>query len=129
MIRWLLLGVVLAIAACGDKAPENPPQKIQIVLRIGEQLMVLDKGTVDSATLVTDCPAQPGSACLLVKMTPVGKTAFADLTSKNVGKSVDVIVNGEVVTRPVIREAITGGQTMLSNIPRKQAERFIESFR
>ena len=39
---------------------------------------------------------------------------FGDLTSKNVGKRFAIVLDGEVISAPVIREAITGGSGQIS---------------
>ena len=43
-----------------------------------------------------------------------GSRKFGDLTSKNVGKRFAIVLDGEVISAPVIREAITGGSGQIS---------------
>ena len=43
-----------------------------------------------------------------------GSRKFGDLTSKNVGKRFAIVLDGEVISAPVIREAITGGNGQIS---------------
>lgn len=127
--RAFLVLAVLALPACGGDAPPAPLQKTQIVLRIGAETLLLDKATVQTASIPDDCPAQPGSTCVQITLTDAGSAWFARITVANIGKSVDIEVNGEVVTRPVIRAPIPGGKAMLTNIPEEHARRFIESLR
>jgi preprotein translocase subunit SecD len=43
-----------------------------------------------------------------------GRAAFARFTSENVGRKVDIRVDGKSVTKPVIREPILGGLMQIS---------------
>ncbi len=44
----------------------------------------------------------------------VGAKRFADVTTKNVGKPFAIVLDGKVISAPVIREPITGGQGQIS---------------
>ncbi|HOP94767.1 MAG TPA: protein translocase subunit SecD [Dictyoglomaceae bacterium] len=50
-----------------------------------------------------------GQPMVRVEMNPEGAKTFADFTSKNVGKQVFIVLDGEVISNPVIQEAITEG--------------------
>ncbi|MCH7807461.1 MAG: protein translocase subunit SecD [Proteobacteria bacterium] len=43
-----------------------------------------------------------------------GAVRFADATSKNVGKEFAIVLDNEIISAPVIREAIMGGQAQIS---------------
>lgn len=43
-----------------------------------------------------------------------GRQKFADLTARNVGKKIAIELNGQVLTAPVVQEAITGGHAQIS---------------
>lgn len=43
-----------------------------------------------------------------------GGKKFADLTARNVGKKIAIELDGEVLTAPVVQEAITGGHAQIS---------------
>ena len=43
-----------------------------------------------------------------------GGKKFADLTARNVGKQIAIVLDGEVLTAPVVQEAITGGRAQIS---------------
>ncbi len=47
-------------------------------------------------------------------MTSEGAEKFATATSENVGKSILIVYDGEVISAPVVNEAITGGQCEIS---------------
>jgi preprotein translocase subunit SecD len=49
------------------------------------------------------------------KMTPVSARLFAELTAKNVGRKMEIRIDGKTVSAPVIREPILGGSGQISN--------------
>ena len=48
--------------------------------------------------------------------TEEGTKAFADATTNNVGKPIYIVYDNEVVSAPVVREAITGGQCTIDGM-------------
>lgn len=61
---------------------------------------------------------QNGMKSYLVQLTftDEGAKAFAEATTANVGKRIGIIYDGEVVSSPVVREAITGGQCTIDGM-------------
>lgn len=51
-----------------------------------------------------------------LKMTSDGATAFAEATKENVGKQIDIVYDGDVISSPTVQEEITGGQAEINNI-------------
>lgn len=43
-----------------------------------------------------------------------GGQKFADLTARNIGKQITIVLDGDVLTAPVVQEAITGGRAQIS---------------
>ena len=43
-----------------------------------------------------------------------GGQKFADLTARNIGKEIAIVLDGDVLTAPVVQEAITGGRAQIS---------------
>ena len=67
---------------------------------------------IAKAAVVAD--AASGQMVLNLKMTPDSATAFAGFTRANVGKVVDLSVDGVVVASPRLVEPILGGEVMLN---------------
>ena len=67
---------------------------------------------IAKAVVVPD-PA-PGQGALNLKMTPDSAKAFATFTKANVGKMIDLSVDGAVVMSPLLVEPILGGEVMIS---------------
>jgi hypothetical protein len=49
------------------------------------------------------------SPAVMLDLTPAGRERFAELTSRIVGQRLAVLVDGTVVSAPIVRGAITGG--------------------
>lgn len=60
-------------------------------------------------------PSVPaGQMALSLDLTPESRQAFADFTTANVGKTVNLSIDGTVMMAPRIMEPITGGKLMVS---------------
>lgn len=58
-----------------------------------------------------------------------GATLFEQLTEKNVGKRIAVILDGDLVTAPVVQEKITGGKAQITGtFTIKEAQEIVERF-
>jgi preprotein translocase subunit SecD len=49
------------------------------------------------------------------KMTPASARLFAELTAKNVGRKMEIRIDGKAITAPVIREPILGDSGQISD--------------
>ncbi len=72
--------------------------------------VLMDNRDVESAsvTMWGDHPA------VEILFTPQGGEEFARLTSENVGKRMAIIVNGRLVTAPIIRASVTSGRAIIN---------------
>jgi hypothetical protein len=68
-------------------------------------------GGVASAAAGTD---QTGQATLDMTLTPSAKTAFATYTSGHIGEYFAIVLDGKVLTAPVIQSGIPDGQVQIS---------------
>ena len=58
--------------------------------------------------------SQGNQAVVGLEFNSAGADKFADLTAKNIGKQIAIVLDGEVLTAPVVQEAITGGRAQMS---------------
>ncbi|MDF2500210.1 MAG: secD [Anaerosporomusa subterranea] len=49
-----------------------------------------------------------------IEFSDEGGKKFADLTSKNVGKTISILLDKQVLTSPVVQEVITGGKAVIT---------------
>jgi protein-export membrane protein SecD len=108
--------LVYESAVPGDAAPpgeeslpmqENPAQKMTVFKHV----------EVDGADL-TDARAgtnsQTGEWVVNFTFDSKGARAFADTSRQNVGKRFAIVLDNQIISAPVIREAITGGRGQIS---------------
>lgn len=78
-----------------------------------ENLVLTDLTGADliSATVVFD--QTTGAPIVQIKFTDQGGEKFAQLTAENVGKTVAIVLDGEIVSAPTVNEAITGGSAVI----------------
>ena len=58
--------------------------------------------------------SQGNQAVVGLEFNSEGADKFADLTAKNIGRQIAIVLDGEVLTAPVVQEAITGGRAQIS---------------
>lgn len=61
--------------------------------------------------------SQNGQIIVSMSFNDEGAKQFAKITTENVGKRLAIVLDGEVKSAPVIRQAITGGDAVIENIP------------
>jgi protein-export membrane protein SecD len=84
----------------------------------GQRLAVYRRVEVDGANLTDARPGQDSSrgGGWVVNFTfdSIGARRFADVTTQNVGKRFAIVLDGKVISAPVIQTPITGGRGQIS---------------
>ncbi len=65
-----------------------------------------------SASVVFD--SQTGKPAVSLQFTNDGGTKFADITARNIGKNLPIILDNQMVSAPVVSGKITGGQAQIT---------------
>lgn len=95
--------------------------------RAGRRYYVVNRNAPISGKHIRDARQQidrEQGIMVAFEMTPEGGAKFGDLTGKNVGRHLAIILDGEVLSAPVIRTAITGGSgTISGNFDSAEAKR------
>ncbi|HFE8540046.1 SecDF P1 head subdomain-containing protein [Legionella pneumophila] len=96
-----------------------------LVFQVIQSQMVLDRSTVESATIVL--PETPtDSYGVRIKLKTIAATKFGQMTANSIGKHGSFILNGMVISNPIIRSRI-GDEFIVTGFNKKQANQFIES--
>ena len=100
-------------------APVPPPgvEFLPFQDKPGQKIAVRKRVEVDGADLTNARAAtnpQTGEWVVNFTFNSVGTHRFADVSRANVGHAFAVVLDGKVITAPVIREAITGGSGQIS---------------
>ncbi len=61
-----------------------------------------------------DFDGSTGKPVISLQFTSAGGEKFANLTRKNVGKPLPVVLDDEIITQPIVQEEIVGGQAQIS---------------
>jgi len=76
---------------------------------------LLDQSAIRSASVSTNAfIGQPTDIVVDFTLTPNGKKQFAKITRENIGRRLAIMVDGNIVSAPVIRSEISGGQGQIS---------------
>jgi len=73
--------------------------------------------TVMTGSDLKDAKAQMGQnnqASVSLEFTDEGGKKFGNVTARNVGKKIAIVLDGEMLTNPVVQEAITGGHAQIT---------------
>lgn len=95
------------VPAASERLPmaENP----------GQYMAVRKRVMVSGDTLVDSQPSfQNGEAVVSFRFDSVGAKRFGDATKENVGRPFAIVLDGKVISAPVIREPILGGSGVIS---------------
>ncbi|HHS5979918.1 TPA: SecDF P1 head subdomain-containing protein, partial [Legionella pneumophila] len=96
-----------------------------LVFQVIQNQMVLDSSTVESATIVL--PQTPtDSYGVRIKLKTIAATKFGQMTANGIGKQGSFILNGMVISNPIIQSRI-GDEFIVTGFNKKQANQFIES--
>lgn len=75
--------------------------------------IVLTGKDVKEATAVLDSTSSP---VVSLELNEEGQTKFAEATANNIGKTISISMDGEVVSQPVVQNAITDGKAVINGM-------------
>jgi len=105
--------------ALSGRVPPGSDLLFELDERTGEKTIpyvIYKKIGVSGEQLIDANPSmdQNNQPVVSMRFDTSGSRKFGELTSKNVGKRFAIVLDGEVISAPVIREAITGGNGQIS---------------
>ena len=85
--------------------------------KLEDGTVVLDGSQVEDASVRTQ-EDQIGNSQYVVELilTDSGTQAFAEATRENLGKTIEIVYDGEVISAPVVEDEITGGQAYITGM-------------
>jgi preprotein translocase subunit SecD len=92
------------------RSPGDQPSRRQVLHLQNETL--LEESDIQTARVKND--PVTGSPHIELIFTYEGSTKFARITGENIGQKLAIIVDGEIISAPVIRAAISGGSAIIS---------------
>lgn len=97
----------MAVPHASEIGPDGQPVKVAVEkrIRVGGDSLVDAQSSFDSRT---------NEPVVSFRFDSIGARKFSDVTRDNVGKPFAIVLDGKVVTAPVIREPILGGNGQIS---------------
>ena len=125
--------VSLWLAACSSQQALAPQTRIEfrpgsytkqagwteMVVKETQQTIYLSEATIISTQDIAAAEAtftEQGMPIVGITLTAVGKQKLAEATERYLNQPIGIVVNGDLLSAPVIREKITGGFAMISGI-------------
>lgn len=91
-----------------EEVPETPTSSASANL-IPTELTGAD---LESANVVFD--NQTGKPVISLQFSSEGGAKFAEITARNIGKALPIILDNQIVSAPTVQQKITGGQAQIS---------------
>ena len=88
---------------------------------LGPDSLRVEVGQLDSVRVQSD--GFTGETLLYLRLSGEAVEGFAALTERGVDRPVAVIVDGRVLTAPVVRERISEGRVVVNGLPPKEVRR------
>lgn len=124
-IKYLTTLLSVLILSITTAAAQNTEDKTSMLFQVVQGQMVFDSSTVESATVV---PVDTASDLYGVQLKLKNEAAakFGDLTAKNIGKQLNIIIEGMVISSPIIRSKL-GPEFLVAGLTKVQADKFVKS--
>lgn len=93
------------------------------ILQENAQKVYLSEDVFAATTDIAEASAsftEQGQPAVIITMTASGKQKIAVATEQNIGKPIGIVVNGKLLSAPLIQEKISGGMLMINGISSTQ---------
>jgi preprotein translocase subunit SecD len=126
-IKYITSLVGIILFSITTAMAHNTDHKTSIVFQVIQNQMVFDSSTVESATVVP-VDNKSDQYGLQLKLKNGAATKLEALTSKNIGKRVNFILDGVVISSPIVQSRL-GAEFLMTGLTKvqAQAEKFVES--
>ena len=129
-LHWILLA--LAAIALPLMAPAKAASP-EIRFEAGSDVLTLDGNDIVSAEIPEGftfvVSGTQDVVPLLIRFTTEASASLESLTSRYVGETVSILIDGALVSQPVVREPIDTGGIIITNLGREVAEAVLAAVR
>lgn len=105
--------------------PEINVNGAAIEAEIVQSRFIFDVSNVENASLVENNNQYQG---LHLELKPLAASELTNMTNAGLGKKINIMINGKLVTTNVIKTAL-GSHLVITGIPKEQAQHFIQALR
>lgn len=114
-----------AIASGTTTATPNMSTEPLMVFQVIQNQLVIDSSMIESATIIS--PANSSDPYgLQLNLTNTAATELARISGENIGKRMNMVLDGVVISSPTIQSKL-GAEIQMSGLTKEQAEQFIKS--
>jgi len=131
MKKVACLIIILFLCGCGSPEKEPEMQKVKVEFRLaeaepaegltemtlstsGQRFYLHDEVAMSNYDIHIALPlVWEGKSVVELTFTEAGKVRFAMLTEENVGKRIGILVDGELVSAPIVRAPISEGKAII----------------
>ncbi|MBA2651590.1 MAG: preprotein translocase subunit SecD [Tatlockia sp.] len=110
-----------ATTIAGNTNTENSSMLFQVI----QSQMVFDNSTIESATIISPVNTT-NTYGVNLKLKTNAAYKLGRLTEENIGKRVNIILNGEVVSSAIIQDKL-GAEFLVVGLTKVQADNFIKN--
>lgn len=105
---------------------------VKIVQESGQKVYLSEAVIIATADIAeaTASFTEQGMPMVGIKLTEFGKQKMAVATEQNIGKPIGIVVNGHLLSAPLIQEKIAGGMLMITGISSaEEAKKIADGFK
>jgi len=119
----ILFGVLFLSLAVAETP--NTDNQSPMLFQVDREEIVFNSSTIESATIVPvdDATDQYG---ISLKLKNDAAVKFIDLTAKSIGKQARIILNGVLISSPMIQGKL-GAEFLVIGLTKIQAQQFVDS--
>lgn len=93
----------------------SDPEQVKKLLATSQPEYIATKLTgAQLKSAKVDFDQQTGQAVVALQFNDEGRKLFADITKRNIGKQVAILLDGNVISAPVVNQTITEGQAIIT---------------
>ena len=139
LVAILVLAMLFSLSACCVPLKDTDDLSSQIAPQLTDDTIIFCEGSIsananiqfkdqDGNVVLTASDIKTVAAkqldgdgyALQLTLTENGAQKFATVTSQNLGKTISIIIDGEVIMDPTVVDAITNGEFVITNIESKE---------
>lgn len=114
-----------AIASGATTAAPGMNTEPLIVFQVIQNQLVVDSSMIESATIISPTNSSD-SYGLQIKLKNTAANELARISDENIGKRMNMVLDGVVISSPTIQSKIDA-EFQMTGLTKKQAEQFIKS--
>lgn len=114
-----------AIASGATTTAPSMNAEPMMVFQVIQNQLVIDNSMIESATIISPINSSDPYG-LQIKLKNTAANELARISGENIGKQMNIVLEGAVISSPTIRSKL-GAEFQMSGFTKEQAEKFIKN--